>query len=95
MLGSGSYLAALRTPTLLSPLAHDGGTAVMKPWCIYALAMVLNCGAPALGQIFQGLGDLPGGDFHSYAQDVSGNGSVVVGYGLSTSGGEALKTTVI
>ena len=36
-----------------------------------------------------GLGDLPGGSFYSTASSVSGDGSVVVGYGSSASGGEA------
>jgi probable HAF family extracellular repeat protein len=31
-----------------------------------------------------GLGDLPGGDFYSWANDVSGNGAVVVGYSIAS-----------
>ncbi len=34
---------------------------------------------------FQGVGDLPGGDFYSYPQDVSGDGSTVVGYSIVAS----------
>ena len=33
---------------------------------------------------FQGLGDLPGGDFFSIAFDISGNGNTVIGYSKST-----------
>ncbi|MBA3483694.1 MAG: PEP-CTERM sorting domain-containing protein [Pirellulales bacterium] len=40
-----------------------------------------------------GLGDLPGGLFESFAYDVSGDGSIVVGYGSSASGTEAFLWT--
>jgi len=40
-----------------------------------------------------GLGDLPGGSFSSYADGVSANGSVVVGYGNSANGNEAFRWT--
>jgi probable HAF family extracellular repeat protein len=40
-----------------------------------------------------GLGDLPGGDFLSFAVRVSGDGSVIVGYGASASGTEAFRWT--
>jgi len=36
-----------------------------------------------------GLGDLPGGDFGSGASSVSGDGSIIVGFGTSASGKEA------
>ncbi|MGC4066621.1 MAG: hypothetical protein QM784_18695 [Polyangiaceae bacterium] len=39
------------------------------------------------------IGDLAGGDFLSSAQDVNSDGSVVVGYGTSDRGREALKWT--
>jgi hypothetical protein len=39
------------------------------------------------------LGDFPGGDFFSIARAVSGDGSVVVGTGVSASGGEAFHWT--
>lgn len=42
---------------------------------------------------FQGLGDLPGGEFKSVALAVSAHGSVVVGYSISTSGQEAFRWT--
>lgn len=38
-----------------------------------------------------GLGDLVGGDFDSVAWDVSGDGSVIVGYGTGTNGDEAFR----
>jgi probable HAF family extracellular repeat protein len=40
-----------------------------------------------------GLGDLPGGDFFSYAIDVSADGSVIVGSGSSVNGNEAFRWT--
>jgi len=40
-----------------------------------------------------GLGDLPGAPFSSMAQEVSGDGSVVVGFGNSSSGQEAFRWT--
>jgi len=40
-----------------------------------------------------GLGDLPGGNFSSFANGVSGDGSVVVGRGTSASGEEAFRWT--
>jgi len=41
----------------------------------------------------EGLGDLPDGDFQSFAYNTSANGSVVVGYGFSASGHEAFRWT--
>jgi probable HAF family extracellular repeat protein len=43
---------------------------------------------PAAGEVpsFQGLGDLPGGEYLSAATDVSGDGTVVVGYSRSDAG---------
>jgi probable HAF family extracellular repeat protein len=40
-----------------------------------------------------GLGDLPGGNFHSDARGVSADGSVVVGYSHSTLGNQAFRWT--
>ena len=48
---------------------------------------------PAQAASFQGLGDLPGGIFHSLAYGVSANGSVVVGRGNSANGFEASRWT--
>ncbi len=42
---------------------------------------------------FQGLGDLPGGDFYSYALDISGDGSVVVGASHGSMSLEAFRWT--
>jgi probable HAF family extracellular repeat protein len=43
------------------------------------------------GGVMTGLGDLPGGSFSSKANDVSADGSVVVGYATSASGQEAFR----
>jgi probable HAF family extracellular repeat protein len=40
---------------------------------------------------FQGLGDLPGGDFFSSAHGVSPDDSVVVGYSITANGFEAFR----
>jgi probable HAF family extracellular repeat protein len=40
-----------------------------------------------------GLGDLPGGEFRSFADGVSADGAVVVGFSSSTSGFEAFRWT--
>jgi len=40
-----------------------------------------------------GLGDLDGGDFHSFANAVSADGKVVVGYSASSKGEEAFRWT--
>ena len=42
---------------------------------------------------FMGLGDLPGGNFHSLVDDMSSDGSVVVGSSESASGLEAFRWT--
>ncbi|MDB4468573.1 hypothetical protein N9093_01805 [bacterium] len=47
--------------------------------------------SPALQAQIIGLGDLAGGDFSSGALGVSNDGSVVVGYGTSSSGFEAFR----
>jgi probable HAF family extracellular repeat protein len=49
--------------------------------------------ANAAQPLFMGLGDLPGGTFSSYATAVSADGSVVVGLGSSTPGGQAFRWT--
>ena len=40
-----------------------------------------------------GLGDLPGGEFGSFAYGISGDGSVIIGGGSSASNGEAFRWT--
>ena len=49
--------------------------------------------APAPAARFQGLGDLPGGEFQSLAAGVSADGSVVVGTSRSDLGDEAFRWT--
>jgi hypothetical protein len=57
----------------------------------YAASVVAMCtGSIALGQpVFFGLGDLPGGNFGSQAEAVSGDGLTVVGGSISDQGWEA------
>jgi len=51
-------------------------------WFVIVLAIVLEVpGARTEAASFQGLGDLPGGDFYSAARAVSADGSAVVGAG--------------
>jgi hypothetical protein len=60
------------------------------------LAVLLSLTAasmPAPGASFQGLGDLPGGRIGSDAYAVSADGSVIVGYSASPSGGEVTRWT--
>ena len=53
-------------------------------------AMYVVLAEIACGQVsFQGLGDLPGGQFNSGTVDVSGDGAVVVGNGHSDTDLEA------
>ena len=44
--------------------------------------------------VFQGLGDLPGGNFYNQAYVVSADGSVVVGFSNTALGIEAFRWTV-
>jgi dipeptidyl aminopeptidase/acylaminoacyl peptidase len=50
------------------------------------VALLLVTTASSIAASFQGLGDLSGGQFRSSAQDVSADGSVVVGFSDSDSG---------
>ena len=59
--------------------------------CIYALGLAANQFAVAVS--FTGLGNLAGGIFLSNAQDVSSDGSVVVGSSSSASSTEAFRWT--
>jgi probable HAF family extracellular repeat protein len=54
-----------------------------RPTCLCAVALSF-LSAPTSGASFQGLGDLPGGEPHSWATAVSGDGRVVVGGAGST-----------
>lgn len=58
-------------------------------WC----AVVLFSGAQTKAAIFQGLGDLPGGDSGSHARAVSADGLTVVGGSSTASGYEAFRWT--
>jgi probable HAF family extracellular repeat protein len=57
--------------------------------CLVSLAGARHADA----QVFQGLGDLPGGAFASGASKVSRDGSTVVGYATSANGSEAFRWT--
>src|SRR5215208_2279315 len=71
----------------------------VRALCLSARTAVLLglASSPALAGSFQGLGDLPGGTFRSYANAVSDDGSTVVGYSSSASssasGWEAFRWT--
>ncbi|MEL7167811.1 MAG: T9SS type A sorting domain-containing protein [Bacteroidota bacterium] len=56
-------------------------------------ATLLFSVASTQAQSFEGLGDLPGGDFRSQASAVSADGTVVVGQGRSENGVEAFRWT--
>ncbi|MDP2821193.1 MAG: autotransporter domain-containing protein [Sulfuritalea sp.] len=60
---------------------------------LIALAIAALSTGTAQAQSFTPLGDLAGGDVNSVASGVSGDGSVVVGYGESTNGREAFRWT--
>jgi probable HAF family extracellular repeat protein len=54
-------------------------------------SFIYTISEPAKQASFQGLGDLPGGAYHSAAYSISANGSVVVGQSESASGTEAFR----
>ena len=57
--------------------------------------LATGCAASAIAQpLFQGLGDLPGGEFVSRAAAISGDGSTVVGNSWSANGPEAFAWRV-
>src|SRR3989338_1056297 len=60
---------------------------------IIAMMLVFGLTVSAHAVSFTPLGDLSGGGFYSYASGVSADGSVVVGGGVSASGGEAFRWT--
>ena len=71
---------------------------VRSIWAISVLASILILGSLGLSQnvyaaSFTPLGDLPGGSFTSFANGISSDGSVVVGFGSSASGLEAFRWT--
>lgn len=64
--------------------------------CTFVVAMTLCAlaqASSAKAASFQGLGDLPGGEFSSSAYDVSADGSTVVGNSDSANGEEAFRWT--
>jgi probable HAF family extracellular repeat protein len=70
-----------------------GGRASIAGFAI-AMVFALSWQAAHAAPMFVPLGDLPGGDFASYAADVSEDGMVVVGYSPSTAGGQAFLWTL-
>jgi len=56
-----------------------------------ALLGVVGSQVYGVAPSFQGLGDLPGGEFESTAHDVSGDGAVAVGMSKSSNGKEAFR----
>jgi probable HAF family extracellular repeat protein len=64
-----------------------------RPLVTAMILVPLVWGAPASAAMFQGLGDLVGGNVYSIASGVSGDGSVVVGRSTSASGDEAFLWT--
>lgn len=71
-----------------------GNVGTVRVNVVRAILAVLFCTGSAFADVsFQGLGDLPGGTYGSWAYGVSADGSVVVGYGRSASGAEAFRWT--
>ena len=68
----------------------SGGKRVISVTCALA---VLWVPAAADQPFFMGLGDLPGGAFESFARAVSADGTVVVGWSVSTLGTEGFRRT--
>jgi probable HAF family extracellular repeat protein len=62
-------------------------------WLFVLLVSTLLLNIQAQAAIFQGLGDLAGGDFNSSATAISADGSTVVGQSASASGTEAFRWT--
>ncbi|MHC4797676.1 MAG: hypothetical protein ACYTF1_13615 [Planctomycetota bacterium] len=61
---------------------------------VTALSFVIISHSSAYGAaFFQGLGDLPGGEFSSVAYAISDDGSTVVGMSVSTNGHTAYRWT--
>ena len=76
-------------------------TALSIPSAFASVLMVmvmLTCTTDVRGASFQGLGDLPGGEFSSFPWAVSADGSVVVGDGFiwdSTNGMQNLRDVLV
>ncbi|MHC4441635.1 MAG: hypothetical protein ACYTA5_03490 [Planctomycetota bacterium] len=65
----------------------------IKNVMIIGVMLCFASGSLAAEAYFTGLGDLPGGGTGSAAWGVSADGSVIVGYSLSTSGNQAFRWT--
>ncbi len=74
----------LLSGTTLYGMTSQGGS--QNKGVIFALDLVY-------GASFQGLGDLPGGDFSSTALGISADGSTIVGSGTTASGEQAFRWT--
>ena len=72
-----------------SGISADGSVAVGWIWDRATATVEAFRWTAAGGAV--GLGDLPGGTFESYANDVSADGDVIVGQGQSNSGYEAMR----
>ena len=71
-----------------------GNVGTVRVNVVRAILAVLFCTGSAFADVsFQGLGDLPGGTYGSWAYGVSADGSVVVGRSLSDRGFEAFRWT--
>src|SRR3972149_267880 len=62
-------------------------------YLLFVAGLMFISGATGFAASFQGLGDLAGGEYKSYAYGVSGDGSVVAGYSVSDSGREVFRWT--
>jgi probable HAF family extracellular repeat protein len=62
-------------------------------WTFVSLVLLAGHVALAQGASFTGLGDLPGGSFHSEAHAVSADGQVIVGMSLAGDGAQAFRWT--
>ena len=74
--------------------AVGNGTSASGPQaCVWDLSVIAPAGVgPKFDDCdrgIQGLGDLPGGSFHSVALDISDDGTIIVGAGRTTLGDEA------
>ncbi len=71
-----------------------GNVGTVRVNVVRAILAVLFCTGSAFADVsFQGLGDLPGGTYGSWAYGVSADGSVVVGVSRSGNGTEAFRWT--
>jgi uncharacterized membrane protein len=74
-------------------MTFEGQTMRSKRCAFLAILLYTSAAVHAFAASLTPLGDLPGGDFLSYAKRVSGDGSAVVGYSNSPSGVEAYRWT--